>query len=166
MPDIDFKGNPNDRREGFDAVPAGFYLVVIKESSIQQIRDNKGELLKLKYEVVDGPYKGRIFYNNLNLWHNGNADAKAHAERSMTNICMILLGKPNVKRTEELHDKPLVVKVSVGEFRGEPNNSVKQHYLVNDKKARVGSATAGVDVQAGGPVVVDDDVPDFLSGPA
>lgn len=94
-----------------DPVPAGTYLSYITESSVNTTKDGSGQFLKLAFEVLEGQFKGRKIFNNLNI-QNRNPDTQKYALADLSAICHAT-GQIKLTDTTALHHKPLKIKVSV-----------------------------------------------------
>lgn len=104
-----FDANQVDPNQPLEPVPAGRYLAHIKDSGMKQIKKGKGKYLALTFEILDGPYKGRNLWANLNL-ENSNADAVRIARGDLSAICRAV-GVMTPKDSVELHNIPLVLVV-------------------------------------------------------
>lgn len=127
MAQINWQGNPNDAKEGFEIVPAGEYVAVVTNSEVKEVKKNTGKYLKLEWEIVDGPMKKRKIFENLNLW-NQNQQAVEIARKAMNAIC-VAIGKPEgVNDSSEIHNKPIIIKVTVKpDQNGEDSNNITKH---------------------------------------
>jgi len=96
--------------DGFSPIPAGYYKAIITESELKPTKGG-GEYLKLRVEIIDGDYKGRVVFGNLNLV-NANPTAEKIAKAALGNICRAV-GVMHPRAPSELHNKPLMVKLSV-----------------------------------------------------
>jgi hypothetical protein len=102
--------NADDFEDSYDPVPAGEYTVIIASSEWKS--SSKGDqMLKVTAEIVDGSFKGRKLFSNLNL-NNPNPDAKKIAQVALADICRSV-GVLHPKDSSELHGKPLTAKVAV-----------------------------------------------------
>lgn len=73
---------PNSRKP----LPAGVYLCKIDETERKPSKSGNGDYLKVKASVIDGEYKGKVIFDQLNLW-NANPVAKEIAWGTMSSIC-------------------------------------------------------------------------------
>ena len=112
----------------FDALPAGWYQVVINATEERETKSGNGSYLLLEMDVIDGPREGRKVFDRLNL-NNPNQAAVDIANRQLAAICQAV-GVLRPKDSEELHDKPLEVKVVQKEYQGEMRNEVKAYRAV------------------------------------
>jgi hypothetical protein len=146
--------NPDEQEDVFDIVPAGEYVAVIEESSIVANKQGTGEILKLTYQVIDGPFKGRKIFNNLNIKHSGSeksAQTEAIARKSLNSICVAVGLQGTITDTTQLHDKPLKVDVKVSESAEYgKQNKIKKHSPVNDNGGNANQSTPPANSEATG----------------
>lgn len=96
-------------REDFSPIPTGEYIAQIIDSDLKPTKLNNGHYAELAFEVMDGPYKGRRVWARLNI-DNPNPKAVEIAQRDLSAICHAV-GKLQVSDTNELHYKPLIIRV-------------------------------------------------------
>lgn len=92
------------------ALPAGEYIVAITDSALEFTKAGDGQFLKLVFSVLEGPQKGAKVFDRLNLV-NRNQTAVEIAQRALSAICHAV-GVMAVTQSEQLHDRPLKIKVS------------------------------------------------------
>ena len=126
---------PNAPRE---PIPAGWYKAVITESIEKPTKAQTGSYLQLTLEVIDGDHAGRKLFERLNL-NNPNQQAVEIAQRSLSGICRAV-GVMTPRRSEDLHDKPLMVKVKVTPPRDgyEAGNEISGYEPVQQKQQASG----------------------------
>lgn len=95
----------------FETLPEGEYLVMVADSEMKPTNAKDGEYLNLTLEVLEGPYKGRIVFDRLNLV-NKNAKAVEIAQRQLSQICHAV-GVLRVNDSVELHNRPMIAKVGI-----------------------------------------------------
>jgi hypothetical protein len=117
--------DPNDKPNEFEVLPAGRYLAAITESAMKPTSKGTGEYLELKFQIIDGPYKGRVLFSRLNL-KNPNPQAVQIARGDLAAIRKAT-GVVNPKDSVELHNLPVTIIVKVGKNKdsGEANNEIK-----------------------------------------
>ena len=94
----------------FEPVPAGKYLAVIRDS--QEKTSKKGHTyLSLEFEILDGQYRGRKLWANLNLSHP-EADVVKYARAELAEVCKAV-GVLKPADSVQLHNLPLVITVKV-----------------------------------------------------
>ena len=106
-------------------VPAGTYLAQITESDVQPLKSGKGTGLKLTFEIIDGQYKGRRIWENLNIQHE-NEDTQRISQSQLSALCHAV-NVIKLQDTAALHLKPVSIKVAVREAQGQyqASNNIK-----------------------------------------
>jgi len=102
----------------FENIPKGEYPAIATNSEMKLTKNRDGEYLQFTIEIIDGPYKGRIIWDRLNL-KNKNDTAVKIANRTLASICRAV-GVPRPKDSIELHGKPLMIKVDTEERNDRP----------------------------------------------
>lgn len=100
---------------GNEPLPAGEYTMQIVNSDMRTTKSGTGEYLWLEFEVLGPTFKGRKFWDRLNLM-NENAKTVEIAQRQLSAICHAV-GTIAPKDSVELHNKPIRVKIKVTEGR-------------------------------------------------
>jgi len=130
-------GQHEDMQSGFDPIPAGEYLSMLVESELKTTKKKDGQYIKLKFKIMEGEFKGRFIWTNLNLI-NPNPVAVEIAQKELATLCRSC-GKAVIKDTQELHGVPILMKVKIVPAKGDfPANNAPTGYA----PATVG-ATAG-----------------------
>ena len=106
-------------------IPAGTYLAHCTESDVGPLKSGNGTGLKMTFEILDGQYKGRRVWENLNIQHT-NEDTQRIAQSQLSALCHAV----NVIKLEDtaaLHFKPVKIKVVVREAQGQyqASNNIK-----------------------------------------
>ena len=106
-------------------LPAGVYLAHIVESDVQPLKSGNGKGLKLTFEVIDGQFKGRKVWENLNIQHT-NEDTQRIAQSQFSALCHAV-NVIKVMDTAALHFNPVRISVTVREAQGQykANNNIK-----------------------------------------
>jgi len=107
----------------FEALPAGEYRAVMTESERKKTKDGASELLQVKLQIVDGPFKNRTVIDRFNLW-NKNPETTTIAQQQFKKVCEAL-SIPKPPDSSALHMKPLMIKLAVKEYNGNNQNEVK-----------------------------------------
>lgn len=92
-------------------LPPGKYVAEIVESEMKDTKGGSGQMLALTLQILDGPEKGRKFWDNLNLVNQNQKTAEI-AQRTLSSICHAL-GKLQVSDSDELHHKAMLVSIAV-----------------------------------------------------
>lgn len=95
---------------GFELLPPGVYTVVIADSERFATKSGNGDCLKLVMEVIEGEYKNRKLYENLNLW-NVKPNIQQMSRAILSAICRAT-EVMQIDSTEALHNRPMKVTVS------------------------------------------------------
>ena len=137
-----FNANEVDPAVGFDPIPAGKYLAIITESEMKPTKAGTGQYLQLTFQVLDGPYKGRLVWARLNLDNPSDMAVKI-ARAELSSICRAV-GVLAPKDSIELHDLPLTITVGCKkrDDTAEMTNEVKG-YEARQQVARVSSTSNG-----------------------
>ena len=138
MPEILFDSTTIEPIGSFELLPVGKYTVIISGSEYKTTKPKDGrkqsQYLSLTFSVVDeGVHKNRKLFASLHI-DNPNNDAKEIAKRTLSAICGCV-DTPRPKMTEELHNKPLVVKVGIRAANPpfEAQNEIKGYERVDGK---------------------------------
>lgn len=123
----------------FEALPAGEYRAVIAESERKKTKDGASELLQVKLQIIDGPFKNRTVIDRFNLW-NKNPEAMTIAQQQFKKVCEALnIIKP--ADSSALHMKPLMIKLAVKEYNGKDQNEVKGYKAALSSSAPAAAST-------------------------
>jgi len=106
-------------------VPAGTYLAHITESDVHPLKSGNGTGRKSAYEIIDGQYKGRKIWDNLNIQHS-NEETQRIAQSQLSALCHAV-NVIKLQDTAALHLKPVSIKVVVREAQGQyqASNNIK-----------------------------------------
>ena len=124
-----------------DAIPAGWYIVAPDASEIKPTKAGDGSAyLELRLSVLDGQFKDRKLFARFNL-KNNNPQAVEIAYKQLSALCHAV-GLLQVNDSQELHGRPLKVKVSVKPADGqyEAGNEIKAYRNVQDNSMNVAAA--------------------------
>lgn len=142
MVDLNFDSSKHEPMGIFEVLPKGDYLAVITDSEMKPTKAGDGEYLQLSFQVLEGDYRGQILWDRLNI-KNKNETATKIANSCLTSICLAV-GVPAPKKSEELHNKPLIIKVSVEERNdrpGEHRNVIKGYLPTGSKSEEVANVS-------------------------
>lgn len=112
-----FDASTIEPSNSYDPIPAGWYQAIISNSEMKPTRDGYGEYLSLTLQVIEGQYANRLVFARLNL-KNANDKAVDIAKKDLAAICRAV-GVMSPQSSEELHDKPLMIKVKVRPASGD-----------------------------------------------
>lgn len=109
---LNFDATKVEVNDSYDLIPDGTVAnAVITSTEWKETKDKTGGYLALKIEIIDGNYKGRFIFENLNL-QNSNEVAVRIAQETLAKICKAI-GKEQVQNSEELHNIPMNIKIGV-----------------------------------------------------
>ena len=111
-----FNANEVEPRKPFEPLPAGHYDVAIVESEMKPTKNGLGEYLELRMQVLTGEYENRKLFARLNL-NNPSDQAVGIARAELSAICRAL-NRTTPNDSSELHNLPMVVKVTCKADRG------------------------------------------------
>ena len=158
-----------DPATSYEPLPADVYKCIITEMEEKPTKDKLGSYERVTLEVVEGKYKGRKIFDNLNL-NNRNTQTVEIAKRTLSAICHAV-GNLRPARKEMLYNIPMLVKVSVQIQEGyDPQNRVKGYEPAKAQtpptaaqpRTQASSGAAGVWGNKGRqpqPPVADDEIP-------
>ena len=137
-----FDANAVEPAESREPIPAGWYKCAITASEEKPTKAMTGSYLQLEVQVIEGEHQGRKVFDRLNL-NNPNQTAVEIAQRTLSSICRSV-GVMTPRESSELHDKPLMVKVSVKPADGtyDASNEVKEYAAADNVQAAPAAAPA------------------------
>lgn len=139
----------------FDLIPKGTRVrVVIEKTEIKNSKNStrsNGEpngYLALELVVIDGPYEGKRFFENLNLFRDDDT-AKKIAETSFSQICHAT-GKLVVEDSDDLLGIPMLATVGIQpEQNGyEARNKLTKYAIDGDASEAEAPPAKSADKQA------------------
>lgn len=148
---LNFDANNVKPLGDMEAIPAGEYIAAITASEAKPTTAGDGSYLALEFTVLDGDYKDRKLFTNLNIG-NKNPVAVEIAYRALSSICHAV-GIIQVADSAQLHNRPLaiVVKVRAAQTAAESQDG-KPHDASNEIKNY--KAINAAPAQAVAPVMV------------
>ena len=141
---VPFDANKVQPSVALEVLPSAFYPVTITESENKETSKKDGSFLALTMTVIDGQYKGRKIFDNLNLV-NKNAQAVQIAQETLSAICHAT-GVMVVQDSNQLHNIPFEVKVGMAKADAaypDPRNEVKGYRKLGGE-ATTGAVTGAV----------------------
>ena len=124
MAKIGFNPQSAEKREERGCLPAGEYLAIISASDVTPGKKPGAQMLKLTYACVGEGFKGRLFWQNLNIV-NPSAEAQKIAQSELREICEAVgLGGAMVDDSAMLHNKPMLVRIKIEKSEGYDDKNV------------------------------------------
>ena len=105
--DTSFDATSVEPTTAYELLPAGKYRAQIVESEMRVTKNGMGQFLWLMLDILEGEYKGRKIFDQLNLV-NPNPTTVEIAQRTLSAICHAT-GKMHVSDSEELHLIPMTI---------------------------------------------------------
>lgn len=126
-----------------EPIPAGNYTAMITESEIKPLKSKNGTALRLTFQVLDGEFKNRKVWANLNIQHT-NAQAQAIAQQQLSAICHAV-NVLKISNPAALHNKPMTIKVKVRPAHDDydASNDISGYSAINAASAAATAATNG-----------------------
>jgi len=124
MATVSFNANSVEPKKSYSPLPAGEYEAVIGKSEWRVPKSGSGQYLAMEIDIISGNYQGRKLFENLNLEHHSEETVRI-AREQLSAICRAV-GRMQIENTDELHDIPFTVKVSIRPRRdtGEMENRI------------------------------------------
>ena len=124
-----------------DALPAGWYDVMMVESVMKPTKGGDGAYLECKFNVIaPAQHQNKKVYTRLNL-RNANATAQEIGYKQLSAICHAV-GVLQVADSAQLHNLPLKVKLKLRKADGEydASNEITSFKNINEQVALAGVA--------------------------
>lgn len=129
-----------------EPVPVGDYLMQAIESKVAPTKKGTGTMLNLTFDILEGPYKGRRVYENINVTNDSPA-AQQIGQKQLSALCHAAGLLTAVTNSEQLHYKPFLATIGIQAAEGQyAAKNVVQKYIFGKTAAQ----TAGTQSQAPG----------------
>jgi hypothetical protein len=92
-------------------IPAGTYLAHAIESDLKPLKSGNGTGLALTFQILDGEFKNRRLWANLNVQHS-NPEAQKIGQQQLSSLCRAV-NAVKLNNSEELHFKPVKIRVKI-----------------------------------------------------
>jgi hypothetical protein len=152
MAQLNFDATKVEPDAGFDTVPVGWYNAAIDESELKPTKDGSGTYLQLRFNILDGQYRGRKLFSRLNI-RNASTEAQEIALRQLSAIGHAV-GVLHIQDSQQLHGIAMKVKVKIrpasADGQYEAQNEIIVYKNINEPVETVGSGQgAGAPQQQG-----------------
>jgi hypothetical protein len=94
-----------------EPIPAGDYVAQIRDSEIKDTKAGTGQVLRLTWVIIDGPFVGRTVFDRINV-QNQNPTAEKIGQQSLSSICHTL-GVMRLQDSIQLHNIPCKISVKI-----------------------------------------------------
>jgi hypothetical protein len=112
-----FDSDEHEDMSDFSPVPANEYTAQVKDSDYCDTKNKDGKYIKLAFEILEGEFKGRQIWTNLNMANN-NPQTVEIAKKEFATLCRAV-GKAKVQDTVELHGIPFILRVGIKPAKGD-----------------------------------------------
>lgn len=92
-------------------IPAGNYLAQVIESDLKPLKSGNGMAIALTFQILDGEYKNRRVWTNLNVQHV-KPEVQKIGQQQLSTLCRAV-NVMQLKDTAQLHNKPVVIRVKI-----------------------------------------------------
>lgn len=163
MSRLNFDSTGIDPMKQFEPIPPDEYTLAVTESDIRTSSKTGNEYLSLTLAVVeDGPFKNRKIFDIVMMKHP-DAEVVEMGKKKLAAICRAV-GKPRIKDSSELHNRPLRAKVGVQEAKDgyDAKNVIKAYLFDEEKKpasARQAKPARAAEAETDDVSFDDDDIP-------
>ena len=146
--EFNFNVDEIKKDDAFPTITSGAYKALIKETQIVDVKPKNGEpiipgqkvnqYLKLTWQIIDGPFKNRTVFENLNLFRVNNTESdvktKGIAERKLAEICTAcgvkeIRGIAAIDST--LRNKIMFIDIVQSVYNGNDSYNVTKHKSIN-----------------------------------
>lgn len=106
-------------------LPVGTYDAHIIESELKVAKSGEGELLKLTWEILSGPYERWKVWQQITIRHS-NSQTQEIGQRQLKQVCAAY-GLARIRNSEELHFKPASIRLTIKEDKTgqyDPQNQI------------------------------------------
>lgn len=139
--ELNFDANKVKPSERPAPVPNDWYTAAIIASKVEPVKSGNGQALKLDFQILDGPYKGRKIWPSLNIQHT-NAQTQAIAQAELSAICHAT-GVMQLNNSAQLHNIPMRIRTIIVEQKGyDPKNEIKEYKKLEGATSIVPAAAA------------------------
>ena len=110
LPDVFIPEDEED--DPFAPIPATWYLALIPKSEVKATKDKKGKYIALTFKVVQGEFKDRLLWTNLNIVNKSEVAVRI-ARSDLKKICTACEIEGELEDTTDLHNIDMWIKVTI-----------------------------------------------------
>ncbi len=115
MADLGGTFDPSAVKDDRQLIPDGEVLAQIFESDLIDNKSGTGKIAKFGWEIINGQFQGRKLWTQENVSHS-NVQAQEIGQRNLKRICEGA-GVGPIRNTEDLHFKPMLIKIGHDEAK-------------------------------------------------
>lgn len=124
MAQLGFNAGDYDPTDDFEPLPAGEYLTMITESTLENTKTG-GRMVKLAYTVMEGQFEGRKLWSQHNI-ENRNPKAEEIGRKELSRIAHAI-SQPMISDTDQLLQQIVRIRIVIKNDPGYgPKNEVKK----------------------------------------
>ncbi len=122
-----FDPNVHEPAKEYEVLPPGKYTCLIEDAELKDTKAGTGKLVKLTLSVIEGQFKGRKLFPNINIF-NPSEECQRMGIAQLSSLGRAAVCYP-VNDTADLKDKVIiaVVKVKKRKDTGEDQNEVRTY---------------------------------------
>lgn len=129
---LDISFDVNDlpaQSNNFDPLPEGWYQVVVAGAEIRSTKDQTGQYIAVRYDVLGPTHQGRVVFGNINI-KNKSTQAEEIGRQQLGSL-MRAIGLPRVDDTDQLIGGNLQIKLAIRTQEGyDPTNDVRGYKAI------------------------------------
>lgn len=95
----------------YDLIPDGWYFVKISETKLGPTKNNTGEKIDIRFDIVGPTHQGRVMFTAINI-RNQSAQAEQIGRQQLGEI-MRAIGLDRIENTDQLIGGSLQIKVKI-----------------------------------------------------
>lgn len=145
MPNLQLNLEQFNYRSNLETLPKGWYPAVIVESEVVPTVKKDGFRLVLKFEIIDGPFKGRKIEKGYNI-DNPSAQAVEISMSEIKTVCACVGVFARLDASEQLHGKPL--QIHLIQKTDSDYNDIKGYKTINGEEPGKATGQAAAPAQA------------------
>ena len=114
------------QEQTYDALPEGKYIAVIKKAELKDNKAKTGQIIECQYQIIDGQFKGKSFFDSLNLSNPNEIAVSISLAR--LNTILTIGGLHALEDTDDLVRANIIVlaTVIIEEYNGNKKNKVSR----------------------------------------
>ena len=137
--------------DSFEPIPEGEYVAIITDSPIGPSKNSPWNTqIAFTFKVIDGPFANRTVFDYVTIETSANPAQQSQEQITKANNAVMkgrgrlsaichAVGVLNVAQTEDLHSRPLIIKVKVKPGSGSygPGNNIVDFKKLEGQQAPV-----------------------------
>lgn len=108
---VGFDASQVEPQADYEALPPGKYMVLVEKAEVKDTKAGDGKYIKLQLAVLDGEFKGRRLFDNINIV-NPNSQCVEIGARSLSALCRAI-GVMYLEDCSQFLNKSCIASVKV-----------------------------------------------------